>query len=328
MKKVLVIVFAFLICSGLFAEKIKIYAPVAQQMLVDKNNFVRYSPVNMFDDNSDTVYAVTFDEIDCKKPLLEIYFGEPAVFDKITIKPGYFDDRYFEKNDRIKNLRVKIFNCNNLDGEKSVLLEDKMEEQTIYCDKKMIATKLVIYAESVYSGSKWNDLVISDLNFFLENIKTPVSFDVGKCVNVNVYRKYKYDDMSRVIHEYVAMGKSGAKDVFYKYEGEKVKKASAWDGEKVQDSDFKEIDSIVMDFNAKEELIYVKDALVAKKHVRGDDFYISQCIYENAKIKATVRICENRNWSEKCSIYNYDSLGRIFEVRDYGDGTAFKKRFE
>ena len=85
-----------ILSSNLFANEIKIYAPVAQQMLIDKNNYVRYSSLNMFDDNPDTVYAVTFDEVDSKKPLLEIYFSEPAEFEKITIKAGYFDNRYFD----------------------------------------------------------------------------------------------------------------------------------------------------------------------------------------------------------------------------------------
>lgn len=105
MKTKLFIIF-ILISSSLFANEIKIYAPVSQQMLIDKNNYVRYSSLNMFDNNSDTVYAVTFDEIDTKKALLEIYFSEPAEFERISIKAGYFDNQYFEKNNRIKNLQL------------------------------------------------------------------------------------------------------------------------------------------------------------------------------------------------------------------------------
>ena len=114
MKTKIFIIFIIL-SSNLFANEIKIYAPVAQQMLIDKNNYVRYSSLNMFDDNPDTVYAVTFDEIDSKKPLLEIYFSEPAVFEKITIKAGYFDNRYFEENNRINKLQLQIYNCKNLE---------------------------------------------------------------------------------------------------------------------------------------------------------------------------------------------------------------------
>ena len=99
MKKInLIILFLAVLTSKIFSEDIKIYAPVAQKMLIDKNDYVRYSPVNMFDNKSDSVFAVTFDEINKKRPLLEIYFADPATFDSISIKAGYFDKRYFEKN--------------------------------------------------------------------------------------------------------------------------------------------------------------------------------------------------------------------------------------
>ena len=96
--------------TKLVAQEIKVYAPVAQKFLVDEKDYVRYSPVNLFDDNSATVYAVTYNKINKKQPLLEIYFSEPAHFDKLSIKAGYFDERYFQKNDRIKNLKLKILN--------------------------------------------------------------------------------------------------------------------------------------------------------------------------------------------------------------------------
>ena len=160
MKTKLFIIF-ILISSSLFANEIKIYAPVSQQMLIDKNNYVRYSSLNLFDDNPDTVYAVTFDEVDTKKPLLEIYFSEPAEFEKITIKAGYFDNRYFEKNNRINKLQLQIYNCKNLESKEEINLQDKMIEQTIFSSDKVTAIKIVIYVFSVFSGTKWNDLVIS-----------------------------------------------------------------------------------------------------------------------------------------------------------------------
>ena len=62
MKKInLIILFLAILTSKIFSEDIKIYAPVAQKLLIDKNDYVRYSPVNMFDNKSDSVFAVTFD---------------------------------------------------------------------------------------------------------------------------------------------------------------------------------------------------------------------------------------------------------------------------
>lgn len=322
MKTKLFIIF-ILISSSLFANEIKIYAPVSQQMLIDKNNYVRYSSLNMFDNNSDTVYAVTFDEIDTKKALLEIYFSEPAEFERISIKAGYFDNQYFEKNNRIKNLKLQIYNCKNLETKKEISLQDKMTEQDIFSSEKIIATKIVIYISSVYPGTKWNDLVISDLNFFLKGKRLPVSFDIGKCVNCATYRTYEYDDKDRIIHEYVALGKSGCVDNYYKYEDDKIFYASMWDGQAPTNKDFSIIDVVKRDSDKNVELIFSNNLPVAQKYERNTDFYINQYIYDDKnKIKATIRICENSNWSKKYTKYIYNSKGQIKEINDY-DFAAF-----
>ena len=56
MKKKIVISFciflSFASFTNLAAEEIKVYAPVAQKFLVDEKDYVRYSPVNLFDYNS------------------------------------------------------------------------------------------------------------------------------------------------------------------------------------------------------------------------------------------------------------------------------------
>lgn len=327
MKKTLFVIF-LLISSYLFADEIKIYAPVAQQMLIDKNNYVRYSSLNMFDDNSDTVYAVTFDEIDAKKPLLEIYFSEPAEFERISIKPGYFDNRYFEKNNRINKLQLQIFNCKNLEIKQDISLQDKMEEQDIYFSNKIIATKIVIYISSVFPGTKWNDLVISDLNFLLEGNKLPVTFDIGKCVHCSTFRTYEYDEQNRIIHEYVAIGKTGCIDNYYKYENNKIFLASMWDGQKATEKDFSITKTVIRDSDKNMELIFSNNLLVAQKYVRNKDFLINQYIYDDEKnIKAVIRVCDNSEWSKEYTQYIYNSKGQITEISDFEDATIYVNRY-
>ena len=323
------IFFIFILLSSyLFANEIKIYAPVAQQMLIDKNNYVRYSSLNLFDDNPDTVYAVTFDEVDIKKPLLEIYFSEPAEFEKITIKAGYFDNRYFEKNNRINKLQLQIYNCKKLEAKEEINLQDKMIEQTIFSSDKVTATKIVIYVSSVFSGTKWNDLVISDLNFFLDGNNLPVTFDIGKCVNCTTYRTYEYDDKDRIIHEYVALGKSGSLDNYYKYEDDKIFHASMWDGQKASDKDFSIINEVIRDSDKNMELIVSNNLLFAQKYVRNNEFYINQYLYDDKKnIKAIIRICENATWSNKYTKYIYNSKGLISQINDYEDATIYVSRY-
>lgn len=96
--------------AAAFAQDAKIYSVVAQNFLKDKNDFLRYSPMNMFDDESSTVFAVTYGEINSAKPVFEIYFYEPLHFDSMRIKAGYFDARYFERNNRIKQLKLSVLN--------------------------------------------------------------------------------------------------------------------------------------------------------------------------------------------------------------------------
>ena len=199
MKKIfLILVSAVVLSSVAVAQGIKIYSPIAQNMLTDKGNFVRYSPVNMFDGDSATVYAVTFSEVDKNDYLLDIRFAEPAVFDALTIKAGYFDKKYFGMNDRIRDMAVEIWNCFNKDYEKSLSLKDIQEEQSLYSDGKIIATKIRIKVSSVYAGSKWDDLVISDLNFYLGGKRQGVSFGEGKCISGEDFKWYEYDEQWRL----------------------------------------------------------------------------------------------------------------------------------
>ena len=206
MKKTILLITTILaLAASAHSEGIKIYAPIAQNMLTDKGNFVRYSPVNMFDGDSATVYAVTFGEVDKKGYLLDIRFAEPAVFDELTIKAGYFDKKYFGMNDRIKDMTVEIWNCFNKDYEKSLALDNIQKEQSLYSGGKIIATKIRIKVASVYAGSKWDDLVISDLNFYLGGKRQGVcGAPCGLCENkdwADDYIEYTYNEKGQLVKE-------------------------------------------------------------------------------------------------------------------------------
>lgn len=335
MKKInLIILFLAILTSKIFSEDIKIYAPVAQKMLIDKNDYVRYSPVNMFDNKSDSVFAVTFDEINKKRPLLEIYFADPATFDSISIKAGYFDKRYFEKNDRIKNLTLKVYNCENVEVNENVELQDEMTEQNIYNGKKVIASKIEIYVNEVYSGSKWNDLVISDLNFSQDKKQKPVSFDIGECLFAFTYHKYEYDDQDRLVHHYYQYGKAGADDEYYKYEDGKIFRAYVGMEDDPANKKYEQIDSIKEVIPKGTEFFYKNGNIIAEKYTRykqyaEDTFYISQYIYNDKKqLVSIIRICENDNWGDKIIKYTYDEKGLVVSKIGYYDATIYTKRYE
>ena len=78
------IFFIFVSFTNLVAQEIKVYAPVAQKFLIDEKDYVRYSPVNLFDDNSATVYAVTYNQINKKQPLLYMKIDFPQILFNTT----------------------------------------------------------------------------------------------------------------------------------------------------------------------------------------------------------------------------------------------------
>ena len=328
MKNKVLLFCIFIICTKLFGNEIKIYAPSAQNILIDNNNYVRYSPINMFDNSSDSVFAVTFSEIDKNNPLLVIYFGEHAEFDCISFKPGYFDERYFEKNDRIKKIKLKIFNCNNIEYNETIEFQDKMSEQKINLGKKIIATKIELYVQDIYPGSKWNDLVISDINFSSNGTVKKVSFDAGDCVYSSTYHNYKYDNQNRLIQEHSQYGKSGADDKYYKYENGKIYKAYVGMDDNPNNLNYELIDSIEESVSKNTELFYKDGKLIAEKFTRSDIFYIKQYIYDNNQLVSKMIICENSNWMDKFTKYFYNEKGLLTQTIGYEDATIYKNRYE
>lgn len=328
MEKNILFVCIFILCTKLFGNGIKIYTATAQNFLIDKNNYVRYSPINIFDNSPETVFAVTFNEINKKQPLLVIYFGEHAEFDTLSIKPGYFDERYFEKNNRIKKINLKIFNCENIEYNEITEFKDKMSEQTINFGKKIIATKIEIYVQDIFSGSKWNDLVISDINFSLNGSKKNVSIDDGDCLYGSTYHDYEYDNENRIIHERSQYGKAGADDKYYKYENGKIYKAYVGMDDNPNNLKYELIDSVNEPVQKNKELFYKDGKIIAEKFTRSNKFYIRQYLYENNRLASIITISENTNWMDKFTKYFYDEKGLLTQTISYEDATIYRDKYE
>jgi len=328
MKNRIIFVCFFIICTKLFGNEIKIYTAASQNFLIDKNNYVRYSPINIFDNYPETVFAVTFNEINKNQPLLVIYFGEHAEFDSLSIKPGYFDERYFEKNNRIKKMNLKIFNCKNIEYNETIEFKDKMSEQTINFAKKMIATKIEIYVQDIFPGSKWNDLVISDINFLLNGAINKVSFDAGDCVYGSTYHKYEYDNQDRIIREHTQFGKAGAYDKYYKYENGKIYKAYVGMDDDSNNLKYELIDSVIEPVSKNNDFFYKDGKIIAEKFTRSNNFYIRQYLYENNQLISIITISENSNWMDKFSRYFYNEKGLLIQTIGYEDATIYRDKYE
>ena len=210
----------FGICTTLFAENAVIHSVLVTDFLKDEKNVLRYQPLNMFDSSSDTVYAVTENKQLLSKPLINIYFAEPIEIDSLSIKAGYFDNRYFENNDRIKKITITVNNAKSTPiKDKSFILNDEMKIQKLDLSKTVKATEIHITINEVYQGKKWNDLVISDLFFCKNSNNYSVSFGCNpeKSVTGEVRYNRKFDSNGNLLSETLQEGKSGSAEITYEY---------------------------------------------------------------------------------------------------------------
>ncbi|MBU1167367.1 discoidin domain-containing protein [Patescibacteria group bacterium] len=114
---------------------------------------------------------------------IEVNFGEEKEFDKLGIVPGFGrDEEIYQENNRIKEMTLEFGDGTTIKKE----LEDKYGMQIIEFDK-VKTDKVKITIEQVYSGTKYNDTSISEididsdyvtnndpdgaLSFYLENKK-------------------------------------------------------------------------------------------------------------------------------------------------------------
>lgn len=104
------------------AQTASVFGVDAQSFLRDEKNIIRYNPLNVFDNNPDTVFAVNGKSFDNDEPLVQIFLGNSISIDEIRIKAGYFDKRYFKANYRIKSGEIVLFDVKGGAGQKRISL--------------------------------------------------------------------------------------------------------------------------------------------------------------------------------------------------------------
>ena len=171
MKK-FVIILSVLIRFNLFAQEASVVGVNTQGFLRDEKNIIRYNPLNILDNKSDTVYAINKKEFTKIDPLIQIFFCNDVLINQINIKNGYFDSRYYKLNYRIKSGTVKLLYQGKTVLEKYTFnLNDEMKEQSIVLDNDYKVTEVQIFVNDFYQYEKWDDIVISDIVFLLNNNK-------------------------------------------------------------------------------------------------------------------------------------------------------------
>ncbi|MBQ6566201.1 MAG: hypothetical protein IJL80_04015 [Treponema sp.] len=155
----------FMMCTFGHAQTAFVFGVDAQSFLRDEKNIIRYNPLNIFDNNPDTVFAVNKKSFDSSEPLVQIFLGNSISIDEIRIKAGYFDKRYFKANYRIKSGAIALFDGKGELARKEFLFADAMSAQSVMFGPSSEVCKIQIYVSELYDCEKWDDIVISDISF-------------------------------------------------------------------------------------------------------------------------------------------------------------------
>ena len=164
----------------------------------------KYSPVNIFDNDVNTVHA---ENSEGYHMLLDIKFKQPVECDAIQVLGGVATNKdIYQKNNRPKEVVVYVYDTDESFlkykalFEKEVQLKDVMEYQKITFEKTYSIKCFTFQGLAVYQGSKYNDTCITELKFF----------NKGKEIPVNDVEKLKKDYVKWVgerLKKFFAMGK-------------------------------------------------------------------------------------------------------------------------
>ena len=187
MKKSIIIIFAFVLTSICYAQVASIFGVDVQAFLRDEKNIIRYNPLNIFDDNPNTVFAVNKKSFTKVDPLIKIFFGNSISINEIRIKHGYFDKKYYKANYRIKSGEVVLWNDQKIIKKQNFFFTDEMTLQSISLDKQYEVSKIEIYITELFQYEKWDDIVISDIYFLSSDTSYGTDFGL---YYTNTYKSY------------------------------------------------------------------------------------------------------------------------------------------
>jgi len=100
----------------------------------------------------------------------------------------------------------------------SFVLDDKMEAQTFSFRNSAKCSQLYLYLDELFTGSKWQDIVISEIQFIGPNgAYTPKLSDQGINVFGSYYHEYNYIK-ENLTYERFQYGKAGDQEISYLYD--------------------------------------------------------------------------------------------------------------
>ena len=134
----------------------------ASSSLADSKIASRYSPEKAFDGDPLTSWVEGV-EGNGEGQTLDIALDKEIFVDAIEVMPGYFDQRYWQRNNRIHELRVSF---NSQPESVALTFSDEMEPQRISINLERV-NSIRLEIVSTYQGTSWDDTCIAEITFFL-----------------------------------------------------------------------------------------------------------------------------------------------------------------
>lgn len=150
----------------------------ASSELVEEGNKI-YPAVNLID-GTDRSWAPSESD---ENPTIEIIidsdsYGPGDGIDCLYIKNGFGLDKYFSLNNRVKDIKIELFDYSDKNKPCLVMtaqLSDTKEMQAVKLPYQSRPDRIKIYILSAYKGSKYNDTCISEISLAPIDVK-PYSY--------------------------------------------------------------------------------------------------------------------------------------------------------
>ncbi len=120
----------------------------------------RYHPLQAFDGDPETGWSENAAGAGIGA-WVEIRLEQPVTVDTIRIMPGWFQSRYFRRNNRIKSMQILLD-----DFSLTADFKDSMQAQDLVLNTPRTFTRARFIIKDVYPTSDWDDTPLAEVQFF------------------------------------------------------------------------------------------------------------------------------------------------------------------
>ena len=146
----------------------------ASSSLADSKIADRYSPDKAFDGDPLTSWVEGV-EGNGQGQILEIAFEKKIMIDAIEVMPGYFDQKYWQRNNRIRELKVSF---DSQSEPISLTFTDDMVSQRISIELAVVKSAEFEIA-GTFKGTSWDDTCIAEIAFYLKGERVTLNAGLG-----------------------------------------------------------------------------------------------------------------------------------------------------